>query len=124
MSDTGCVRTNNEDCCLAEPQLGLFVVADGMGGARAGERASRIAVDAVLPPRCLACGATVGEPAAASSSPLPANAAAQTAVPAAWAATEADAERMRAREPGMTNRLEQLRAQILKRSVSGAGLKS
>ncbi len=47
MSDIGCIRTNNEDCCLADPQHGLFVVADGMGGARAGERASRIAVDVV-----------------------------------------------------------------------------
>lgn len=47
LSDTGCVRTNNEDSCLADPQHGLFVVADGMGGARAGERASRIAVDVV-----------------------------------------------------------------------------
>jgi protein phosphatase len=41
------VRGNNEDCCLAEPDLGLYVLADGMGGAKAGERASRMAVDAV-----------------------------------------------------------------------------
>src|SRR5205823_1920255 len=47
MSDKGCVRSNNEDCCLIEPQLGLFVLADGMGGAKAGERASRMAVDTV-----------------------------------------------------------------------------
>src|SRR5215467_4133729 len=47
LSDKGCVRSNNEDCCLIEADLGLYVLADGMGGARAGERASRIAVDTV-----------------------------------------------------------------------------
>lgn len=46
-SDQGCVRSNNEDYCLIQPDLGLYVVADGMGGARAGERASRMAVDTV-----------------------------------------------------------------------------
>jgi len=47
LSDKGCVRTNNEDYCLVEQDLGLYVLADGMGGAKAGERASRIAVDTV-----------------------------------------------------------------------------
>jgi serine/threonine protein phosphatase PrpC len=47
MSDKGCVRSNNEDYCLIEPERGLFVLADGMGGAKAGERASRLAVDTV-----------------------------------------------------------------------------
>jgi protein phosphatase len=47
LSDKGCIRTNNEDYCRVEPQLGLYVLADGMGGAKAGERASRIAVDTV-----------------------------------------------------------------------------
>ena len=47
MSDRGCVRSNNEDCCLTEPDLGLYVLADGMGGAKAGECASRMAVDTV-----------------------------------------------------------------------------
>ncbi|HTS31440.1 MAG TPA: PP2C family serine/threonine-protein phosphatase [Bryobacteraceae bacterium] len=47
LSDKGCVRSNNEDYCLIEPELGLYVLADGMGGARAGERASRLAVDTV-----------------------------------------------------------------------------
>jgi serine/threonine protein phosphatase PrpC len=46
-SDQGCVRSNNEDYCLVEPQLGLYVLADGMGGAKAGERASRLAVETV-----------------------------------------------------------------------------
>jgi protein phosphatase len=47
LSDKGCVRNNNEDYCLVEPELGLYVLADGMGGANAGERASKIAVETV-----------------------------------------------------------------------------
>ena len=47
LSDKGCVRSNNEDYCLIEPELGLYVLADGMGGANAGERASRLAVETV-----------------------------------------------------------------------------
>jgi len=46
-TDKGCIRSNNEDCWLVQPDLGLYVVADGMGGARAGEQASRLAVDTV-----------------------------------------------------------------------------
>lgn len=45
LSDPGCVRPNNEDYYLLAPQNGLYVVADGMGGAQAGERASKLAVD-------------------------------------------------------------------------------
>ena len=48
LSDQGCVRSNNEDYCLIKPELGLYVLADGMGGARAGERASQMAVDTVV----------------------------------------------------------------------------
>jgi protein phosphatase len=47
LSDKGCVRTNNEDYCLIDDRCGLYVLADGMGGAKAGERASRMAVEAV-----------------------------------------------------------------------------
>jgi len=47
ISDPGCVRPNNEDCYLVEPSKGLYVVADGMGGAQAGEHASKLAVDTV-----------------------------------------------------------------------------
>jgi serine/threonine protein phosphatase PrpC len=43
ISDIGCARSSNEDAYIAEPDLGLFVVADGMGGAQAGEQASAIA---------------------------------------------------------------------------------
>jgi len=47
LTDPGCVRANNEDCFAIAEDLGLFVVADGMGGAQAGEHASRMAVDSV-----------------------------------------------------------------------------
>lgn len=47
MSDPGCVRSNNEDYYLLAPSLGLYVVADGMGGAQAGEHASKLAADTV-----------------------------------------------------------------------------
>jgi protein phosphatase len=47
-SDVGRVRKANEDSYLAQPPL--FVVADGMGGAQAGEVASGLAVDAFKQP--------------------------------------------------------------------------
>src|SRR5512133_2114245 len=43
-SDVGRQRSSNEDSLLVQPPF--FVVADGMGGARAGEVASQIATDA------------------------------------------------------------------------------
>jgi serine/threonine protein phosphatase PrpC len=43
----GRVRERNEDCYLAESDLGLWVVADGMGGHQGGEVASQILVDFV-----------------------------------------------------------------------------
>jgi serine/threonine protein phosphatase PrpC len=46
-SNVGCVRTNNEDYFLVAPAFGLYVVADGMGGAQAGEHASKLAVETV-----------------------------------------------------------------------------
>lgn len=46
LTDTGCVRSNNEDAFLADDALGVYLVADGMGGARAGETAAHLAVTA------------------------------------------------------------------------------
>ena len=47
-SDRGCVRQNNEDHFHIDRDLGVYLLADGMGGAQAGERASKLAVDTVI----------------------------------------------------------------------------
>jgi serine/threonine protein phosphatase PrpC len=44
ISDTGCVRADNEDRILIDEDLGIFVVADGMGGHRHGELAAELAI--------------------------------------------------------------------------------
>ncbi|OGQ93022.1 MAG: hypothetical protein A2284_02270 [Deltaproteobacteria bacterium RIFOXYA12_FULL_61_11] len=45
LTDLGNHRENNEDSFLVDETLGLFIVADGMGGHAAGEVASRLAVN-------------------------------------------------------------------------------
>jgi len=47
-TDKGRVRPINEDCWAFEASRGLCVVADGMGGHKAGEVAARIAVETVV----------------------------------------------------------------------------
>jgi protein phosphatase len=47
VSHPGRVRSKNEDAWLSDLELGLFMVADGMGGQNAGEVASSLAVDAI-----------------------------------------------------------------------------
>ncbi len=48
LTDTGKVREHNEDTIGEEPDIGLFVLADGMGGYNAGEVASGIAVKTIV----------------------------------------------------------------------------
>src|SRR5262245_47826246 len=47
LSDIGKKRTTNEDAFFLDDELGLYVVADGMGGHAAGEIASQEAVETV-----------------------------------------------------------------------------
>ena len=48
ISDTGLKRPHNEDSAVTDTALGLAVVADGMGGYKAGEVASAIAAQLIL----------------------------------------------------------------------------
>ncbi|MBV8867173.1 MAG: serine/threonine-protein phosphatase [Acidobacteriaceae bacterium] len=45
LSDPGCVRPNNEDYFISDSESGIFILADGMGGANAGECASHLGAE-------------------------------------------------------------------------------
>jgi len=47
LTDSGRVRDHNEDCIESRPDIGLFVLADGMGGYNAGEVASGMATSLI-----------------------------------------------------------------------------
>ncbi len=47
-TSVGRIRKNNEDSYRVDEELGLYLVADGMGGAAAGEVASKMAADVVV----------------------------------------------------------------------------
>src|ERR1700752_2824230 len=48
LTDTGKVREHNEDTIAFDADIGLLVLADGMGGYNAGEVASGIAVKTIV----------------------------------------------------------------------------
>src|SRR6516165_8737571 len=46
-SDPGRVRSNNEDALHLDPDRGIFLVVDGIGGQAAGEKAAQIAISRI-----------------------------------------------------------------------------
>jgi serine/threonine protein phosphatase PrpC len=47
-TDPGLLREHNEDALTIDPEAGLAILSDGMGGHQAGEVASRIAIDRII----------------------------------------------------------------------------
>jgi protein phosphatase len=64
-SHPGRIRRENQDACAAAPELGIYLVCDGMGGAAAGEIASHIATETFLH--------SIGQSASLPAEPQPQN---------------------------------------------------
>src|SRR5210317_2015702 len=45
LTETGAIRSENQDSYLLEPRQGIFAVADGLGGLPNGARASRVSLE-------------------------------------------------------------------------------
>ena len=58
-SDKGLVRENNEDALYVNDNVGVYVLADGMGGHEGGEIASNIAVNAIA--KNLSCSIMISQ---------------------------------------------------------------
>jgi PPM family protein phosphatase len=58
LSDTGRVRRENEDRIHVDAERGIFVVADGLGGQAAGERAAQTAIEMIVARLARQTGAT------------------------------------------------------------------
>jgi PPM family protein phosphatase len=67
-TDVGRVRENNEDSLRVAPELGLFVLSDGMGGQASGEIASRFATEVVVA-RCQEAESNPASPVAGEPMP-------------------------------------------------------
>ncbi len=77
LSDPGCIRSNNQDYFINDSELGIFILADGMGGAKAGEYASQLSAELLY--RCLRDPANAGRDNSLENAFLEANGAVRRA---------------------------------------------